>query len=113
MLLAREAASLVAISEGRFTLGVGAGHTAHENERAGLPFDENPVRAAKLGRWLGAVRAELVVLGHGDLPILVGDNGRSVLTLRGDRPTPAMTDSTLTRPAGAVDSRSLRPRHPW
>lgn len=84
VLLAREAASLAAISKGRFTLGVGAGHMAHENERAGLPFDENPVRAAKLGRWLSAVRAELAVLGHSDLPILVGGNGRSVLTLGGE-----------------------------
>lgn len=84
VLLAREAASLAAISKGRFTLGVGAGHMAHENERAGLPFDENSVRAAKLGRWLAAVRAELAVLGHGDLPILVGGNGRSVLTLGGE-----------------------------
>ena len=84
VLVAREAATLATLCEGRFTLGVGAGHMRHENERAGLTFDANPRRAAKLRPWLDAVRTELSVLGHRGLPILIGGNGRPVLTLGGE-----------------------------
>jgi probable F420-dependent oxidoreductase len=47
-LLAREAATLDLLSDGRFDLGIGAGHAAPEYAEIGLPFDRAGVRVSRL-----------------------------------------------------------------
>jgi probable F420-dependent oxidoreductase len=47
-LLAREAATLDLLSDGRFELGVGAGHGAPEYAEIGLPFDSSARRVDRL-----------------------------------------------------------------
>ncbi len=48
VLLAKEAAMLDVLSEGRLELGVGAGFSRQEYEQAGIPFDAAGVRAERL-----------------------------------------------------------------
>lgn len=46
--LAREAAAVDLLSDGRFELGIGAGHAEPEYRSIGLPFDRPPVRVERL-----------------------------------------------------------------
>jgi probable F420-dependent oxidoreductase len=48
VLLAREAATLDVLSDGRFELGLGAGHMQSEYEQAGLAFDPAATRVERL-----------------------------------------------------------------
>ena len=47
-LLVRSVATLDLLSDGRVELGLGAGHSQPEYERAGLPFDPAGVRVDRL-----------------------------------------------------------------
>ena len=47
-LLAKDAATLDLLSDGRFELGIGAGWFKEEYEATGIPFDPAPVRIARL-----------------------------------------------------------------
>ena len=97
-LLAREAATLGLLSEGRFELGLGAGHAQVEYEAAGIAYDRPVVRAARLTDAVPLVRrlldGETVThegahhrlvdaatgVDPGDrVPLLVGGNGDHVL----------------------------------
>jgi probable F420-dependent oxidoreductase len=100
-LLAREAATVDLLTDGRFELGLGAGHAAPEYERAGLTFDPAGVRVARLGESVRVLRRLLdgqTVDFDGDhyrlrgetchprpvqahVPLLVGGGGRRVLAL--------------------------------
>jgi probable F420-dependent oxidoreductase len=97
-LLARDVATLDLLSEGRMELGIGAGHSKPEYERAGLPFDAAPTRVARLEEAVVALRRLLAgesVTVDGDhykltdercdpspvqaqVPLLVGGAGRRV-----------------------------------
>jgi probable F420-dependent oxidoreductase len=101
VLLAREAATIDLLSEGRLELGLGAGHMKFEYDEAGISFDPAAVRVARLSESVQIVKRLL----HGDtvhftgehytvrehtlsprpvqarLPILVGGNGRRVLRI--------------------------------
>ena len=99
VVLAREAATLDLLSEGRLELGLGAGHMKHEYDQAGLPFDPPAVRVARMGEAAEVVRRLLAgedvtfagehyrVDGHrcfprpaqAHVPLLIGGNGRRVL----------------------------------
>ncbi|HEY7296270.1 MAG TPA: LLM class F420-dependent oxidoreductase [Dehalococcoidia bacterium] len=102
LLVARDAASVDLLTEGRLELGIGAGHARSEYIRTGLPFDPFPVRAARLAESVMIVdrllAGELVSFSgeHYRLeeqriyptpvqrprpPLLVGGNSRAVLTL--------------------------------
>ena len=59
VLLAREAAALDLLSEGRFELGIGAGHAAEEYAGLGRPYDPGPVRAARLAESIGIMKRML------------------------------------------------------
>lgn len=48
VLLAREAATIDLLTDGRFELGIGAGWNRAEYQRAGLPFDPPAVRVRRL-----------------------------------------------------------------
>lgn len=100
-LLAREAATIDLLSGGRFELGIGAGHMKHEYDSAGLRFDEAPVRVDRLEESVHVLKRllggeEVTFDGHhyhlnwqtcfprpvqSPLPLLVGGNGKRVLSL--------------------------------
>ncbi len=48
VVLAKKAATLDLLSEGRFELGIGAGWLQDEYEQAGMPFDPPAVRVGRL-----------------------------------------------------------------
>lgn len=52
VMLAKEAATLDVLSQGRFELGLGAGWAKHEYEQAGLTFDPPGVRVSRLEETL-------------------------------------------------------------
>ncbi len=58
-LLAKEAATIDLLSDGRFELGLGAGWDREEYELAGLTFPPGRVRVERLGEAVRAVRALL------------------------------------------------------
>jgi probable F420-dependent oxidoreductase len=98
-LLARDAATLDLLSDGRMELGLGAGHARPEYERAGLVFDPSSRRVDRLEEAVGVLRRLFdgeTVTHHGDhydlaeesvlprpvqahLPLLVGGGGDRVL----------------------------------
>lgn len=100
-LLAREAAMLDVLSEGRFELGLGAGHMRSEYEGIGIPFDDGSTRVERLEETVAVIKAMWVggeVAHHGrhhrlegDVlhprpaqqppPLLIGGNGRRILAL--------------------------------
>lgn len=100
--LAKEAATLDLLSEGRLELGLGAGWLRGEYEAVGIAFDEAPVRIARLGEVARFVKAHcsgepIDIEGehlrmHGfsgapqplqkpHPPIMIGGGGRRVLEL--------------------------------
>lgn len=101
--LAKEAATLDILSEGRFELGLGAGWMTTDYERAGISMDRPSVRIARLEEAIQVIKG-LFSDGpchfHGDhynvdglsgspkplqspMPLLVGGGGRKVLELAG------------------------------
>jgi probable F420-dependent oxidoreductase len=68
--LAREAVTLDILSEGRFMLGIGAGHTEYENGWAGIPFQSAGIRVSRFEEYVQAVKA---VLGAADTARFDGD----------------------------------------
>lgn len=101
---ARETASLAVLSDGRFELGIGAGHMKSEYDVAGIPFDDGVTRVSRLVESVTVIRPLLdgnavdfdgdhyrVHAGAGQIvaapphrvPILIGGNGTRVLQLAG------------------------------
>jgi probable F420-dependent oxidoreductase len=101
---AREAAAVATVSDGRFELGIGAGHMKSEYDAAGIPFDDGGTRVSRLIESVSVVRMLLdggavdfggehyrVHAGAGQIvaapphrvPILIGGNGTRVLQLAG------------------------------
>lgn len=102
VLLAREAATIDLLTDGRFQPGLGAGNVAAEYEQVGLNFDPGGTRVERLAEAVaiinGLLRGETVtftgrhyrVTGHAINPIpiqqphpplLIGGNGPRLLTL--------------------------------
>jgi probable F420-dependent oxidoreductase len=102
VLVAREAAAVDLLTDGRFQLGLGAGYMQSEYEQAGLGFDAGGTRVERLAEAVtlikGLLKGEQVTLagqhyrvtGHTIYPlpvqqppppILIGGNGRNLLTL--------------------------------
>jgi probable F420-dependent oxidoreductase len=102
VLVAREAATLDVLSDGRFQLGLGAGHMQSEYDETGLRFDPGATRVERLAEAVTIVKRLLAgerltfagrhyrVPGHAihpapvqrpHPPILIGGNGRRLLTL--------------------------------
>ncbi len=67
--LAREAATLDVISDGRYELGLGAGWFQRDYRRTGLKFDRGGVRVARLREAVGLLKP----LFTGDEVTFVGD----------------------------------------
>jgi len=104
VLVAREAATIDALSDGRFELGLGAGYARAEYDEAGLRYDRGAVRVERLEESVAVLKrlftGEAVsfdgrhyrVAGHTLYPrpvqqprppILVGGNGPRLLSLAG------------------------------
>lgn len=102
VMVAREAAAIDLLTDGRLELGMGAGHMASEYREAGLAFDRAAIRVERLAESVrivkGLLRGEDVnfagrhyqVSGHRVFPqpvqqpappILIGGNGRQLLAL--------------------------------
>lgn len=101
---AREAAGVATVSDGRFELGLGAGHMKSEYDAAGLPFAPGGERVSRLVEAAGLIRAlldghavdvdgdhyrmhaaagELMATAPTRVPMLIGGNGTRVLQLAG------------------------------
>lgn len=101
---AREAAGVATVSDGRFELGLGAGHMKSEYDAAGLPFASGRERVSRLVEAAGLIRAlldghavdidgdhyrmhsaagELMATAPTRVPMLIGGNGTRVLQLAG------------------------------
>ncbi len=102
VLVARDAATVDLLTDGRLELGLGAGSIKSEYDEAGLTFDSGAARVARLGEAVtiikGLLKGEQVslagryyrVTGHTVAPlpvqkphppILIGGNGPKLLTL--------------------------------
>jgi probable F420-dependent oxidoreductase len=102
--LAKEAATIDVLSEGRLEFGIGAGWHGAEYEAMGLTFADGPSRAAKLEEALALIKAQWAggqlditgrfVTGRGyrglpapaqspHPPIMIGGSRRRVLSLAG------------------------------
>jgi len=60
VLTAREAATVDLLSDGRFELGLGAGHTKSEYDEVGLAFDPGATRVERLGEAVDVIKRLLV-----------------------------------------------------
>lgn len=100
VLLVREAATVALLSDGRFELGLGAGHAQVEYEATGISYDRPAVRVRRLSEVVPPIRQLLAgesVTAHGEfhdlvdaslgmemphpVPLLIGGNGDRVLEL--------------------------------
>ena len=81
VVLAKEAATLDVVSDGRLDLGLGAGWMREEYEAAGIPFDPAPERILRLGETVRIVRALPRPVQRPAPPILLGGGGHSMLGL--------------------------------
>lgn len=100
--LAKEAATLDILTDGRFELGIGAGWHSSEYQQAGIPFDAPGVRVSRLEESINIIKALLadkpvtfsgqhytVTNLHGlpkplqrpHPPLLVGGTGKRILSL--------------------------------
>jgi probable F420-dependent oxidoreductase len=124
-LLAREAAAIDLLTDGRLELGLGAGHMASEYREAGLQFDAASTRIERLAESVhilkGLLAGEAVtfegahyqVRGHRIYPapvqkprppLLIGGNGRRLLTLAGqEADIVGLTGASLRRDGTQVD----------
>ncbi|MGF1664491.1 MAG: TIGR03621 family F420-dependent LLM class oxidoreductase [Kineosporiaceae bacterium] len=68
-LLAREVATVDALSDGRVELGVGAGHMQHEHEDARLPWLPFRERVAVMAELVDEVRSRLADPDHRPRPV--------------------------------------------
>jgi probable F420-dependent oxidoreductase len=86
-LLAREVATVDALSDGRFELGLGAGHMKSEHDDAGLPFPPHARRVEHTEALLLEVRRRLASGDHvpapvqKPVPVVLGGWGPRILTL--------------------------------
>lgn len=102
VVLAKEAATLQLLSEGRFQLGLGAGWLAAEYAAMGIPFPPAPERVDRLaetldlvrqcfaggpvdvrGRYVQATGFTAVPVAEPPPPIMIGGGSRRVLELAG------------------------------
>jgi probable F420-dependent oxidoreductase len=102
--VARETATVAAVSGGRFELGLGAGHMKSEYDAAGLRFDSGGTRVDRLIESVDVIRpllagepvdvdganycvradaGTLVAAPGVAVPLLIGGNGTRVLQLAG------------------------------
>ena len=85
-LLAREAAALHELTDGRFELGLGTGYAAEEFAAAELPFPSMRQRVEHLDHTLTEVNRLLDAAGQ-RVPVLIGGKSDRVLTIAAQHAT--------------------------
>ena len=120
--MAKEAATLDVLSDGRFELGLGAGWMTSDYQHAGLDFDPAPVRIARLEEAIEVVKGlfsdgPCTFAGQhyridglsgspkplqSPLPLMVGGGGRKVLELAGRHADIVGLNPSL--PGGVIDA---------
>lgn len=130
VLLAREAATMDLLTDGRFELGLGAGYMRIEYDQAGLPFDRGGVRVERLAESISIIKGLLAgdevnftgehyrVTGHRIYPlpvqrphppIIVGGNGPRLLALAANEADIVnLTGITFTRGGTVPDMSAWR-----
>jgi probable F420-dependent oxidoreductase len=130
VLLAREAATMDLLTDGRLELGLGAGYAKVEYDQAGLRFDPGGVRVERLAEAVAIIKALLAgaevdvagehyrVVGHKihplplqrpRPPIMIGGNGPRLLTLAAQEADIVnLTGITFTRGGTAPDMSGWR-----
>ena len=125
VLLAREAATIDLLTDGRLELGLGAGYVKLEYDQAGLPFDRGGIRVDRLAESVTIIKALLGgaevnvagrhyrVTGHTIYPrpvqrphppIVIGGNGPRLLALAArEANTVNLTGITFTQGGTALD----------
>jgi len=125
VLLAREAATLDLLTDGRLELGLGAGYMRVEYDQAGLRFDRGGIRVERLAEAVEIIKVLLSgaevnfagqhyrVTGHRihplpvqrpHPPIIIGGNGPRLLTLAANEAdTVNLTGITFTRGGTSPD----------
>src|SRR6266545_3598286 len=125
VLVAREAATVDLLTDGRFELGLGAGHMQSEYDQVGLGFDAAGTRVARLAEAVTIIKGLLTgepvtfvgrhyrVTNHQlyplpvqrpHPPVLIGGNGRQLLTLAAqEADIMGLTGFTLRRGGTAPD----------
>src|SRR5437764_7920177 len=88
VLVAREAAAVDLLTDGRFQLGLGAGSIRSEYDQAGLKFDTGGVRVARLAEAVTIIKRLL----RGEQVTVAGDHynisGHTIAPLPAQRPHP-------------------------
>jgi probable F420-dependent oxidoreductase len=130
VLLAREAATIDLLTDGRLELGMGAGYMRVEYDQAGLRFDRGGVRVERLAEAVTIIKG---LLGGGEVdfagqhyrvtghtiyplpvqrphpPIIIGGNGPRLLSLAArEADTVNLTGITFTRGGAAPDMTGWR-----
>jgi len=127
VILARTAAALHLLSDGRFEFGIGAGWSRVDYDMAGIPFDPPGVRIRRLDEALQIIRSMWTednttfhgkhyritnMVKAGDLPdgehpkIMVGGGGRKLLTVAGRHAD--IVGIQWPIPGGSFSGRSIR-----
>jgi probable F420-dependent oxidoreductase len=123
-LLAKEAATLDVLSEGRFELGLGAGWIARESQMAGIPFDPPDVRVGRLeealhilkglfadgsmtfsGRYYSTSGFEVFPkpVQHPHPPLLVSGGGKRMLSIAGREASIIMLNPRVAQDGNSID----------
>ena len=125
VLLAREAATMDLLTDGRLELGLGAGYMRSEYDQAGLRFDRGGIRVERLAESVHIIKG---MLGGGEVtfagehyrvtghrihpvpvqrphpPIIIGGNGLRLLELAAkEADTVNLTGITFTRGGTTLD----------
>ena len=130
VLLAREAATMDLLTDGRLELGLGAGYVRIEYDQAGLRFDRGGIRVERLGEAIAIIKGLLAgdevnfsgehyrVTGHRIYPlpvqrphppIIVGGNGLRLLALASkEADIVNLTGITFTRGGTVPDMSAWR-----
>jgi len=131
VLLAREAATIDLLTDGRLELGLGAGYMRIEYDQAGLRFDRGGIRVERLAESVSIIKG---LLGGGEVnfagqhyrvtghtiyplpvqrphpPIIIGGNGLRLLTLAAKAAdTVNLTGITFTRGGTMPDMSGWKP----
>ena len=132
-MLAKEAATIDVLTDGRFELGLGAGWRASEYQQAGIPFDAASVRVERTEETLSIIKGlfstgrvhftgKYYTITHLEgfpkpvqrphPPILIGGGSKRMLSIAG-READIVSLNFRARESGRVDMTSMEQKLTW